>query len=242
MAPQVLQLKEIEPPAELAAALSADFLGRLNIANPPAVQIAELEDWGGYCHAQDTTEHGEVVISDWRITLPAWRITQGIRGTYIHETAHRLIWQAETSADTHGLEFYTLLIFLLRRAGERKGGSSWILYADFYDCQDCLEAQGVPGILSLGESIDWAMELALKLAGQKITAEMAAQEICRRAKAWREEIAAAPARREAAQKAAREKFEALQAALAAARDKIFWWRYSAVMLAGVAFVVGAIFF
>jgi hypothetical protein len=239
MAPQVLQLQEIEPPAELAAALSADFLGRLFIANPPPVQIAPLENWTGYCHAQDATDRGEVIISDWRTPpRPLWSIER-IQGIYIHETAHRIIGQADDGVKSHGLEFYSLLLFLLSRAGERKGGWSWILYADLYDCQNCIEPSDIPGLPSLGKSIDFSMELALELAGQKITAEQAAEEICRRAKAWREEVAAAPGRREAAQKAAREKFEALQAALRSARDKIFWWR---LYFGAAAFLAVAVFF
>jgi hypothetical protein len=240
--PTVLQLKEIEPPRELVAALSADFLGRLNIAKPPPVQLSTLENWTGYCHSQDTTDRGEVIISDWRTPPPAWRITQGIRGTYVHETAHRQIWQAEPSADTHGLEFFTLLLFLLRRAGERKGGWSWILNADLYDCQNCIEPQGVPGIPSLGENIDFSMKLALELAEQEITAEQAAEEICRRAAGWKAWRAEESARREAAQKATREKTEVLRSSLQAARDKIFWWRYCSVMLAVSGFLAGAIFY
>lgn len=243
MAPAVLQLMEIKPPAELAAALSADFLDPLGIANPPPVRIAippEAAAWGGYCSGTEYAERGEVVIADWRITQE-WLVQQRIQAIYVHEVAHRLLSQAR-EIESHGIEFFTLQLFLFRRAGLKKGDRPWILDADLYDCQDCLDSRDIPGVPSLGKSIAFAMELASALAPKEITAEQAAQEICHRARAWREEIAATPGRREAAQKTAREKFEALQAALQSARDKIFWWKYAVVVAAGVGFLAGAIFF
>ncbi|MHB1016193.1 MAG: hypothetical protein ACYC2W_13080 [Desulfurivibrionaceae bacterium] len=238
MVPTILQLHEIEPPAELAAALSPDFLSRLVIANLPPVQIATLERWGGYCHNMDATERGEVIISDWRIPQPEWLTLQRIQGTYIHEAAHRLIWQANQKAEGHGVEFFTLQLFLFLLAGEKKDGLPWLATAELYDCQDCIGEESP----TLGQVVDFSLTTAFVLSGQEITAEQAAAEICRRAKVWREEIVAAPARREAAQKAMREKFETLHAALRSARDKIFWWRYFSVILAGAGFLVGAIYF
>ena len=222
--PKVLQLQEIEPPQELAEALSADFLAKLRIENPPAVRIAippETASWGGYCSGGEYAERGEVVIADWR-HCQEWRVQQRIQEIYLHETAHRLLSWAKI--ESHGIEFFALQLFLFKRAGEKKGGWPWFFSADLYDCQNCLEPRDVPGVPSLGESIDVAMELALELAGQKITAEHAALEICRRATAWKALKAEEPSRREAAQKAAREKVDAVRSSLQAARDKIFWWR------------------
>lgn len=245
MPPQVLKLQEIEPPPELAAALSADFLDRLRIANPPPVRIAtppEAAAWGGYCSGTEYAERGEVVIADWR-TTPEWLVQQRIQTVYVHETAHRLLSQAQArEIESHGIEFFTLLLFLFLRAGTKKGDRPWLISAGLYDCQNCLEPRGVEGMPSLGESIDFALELALEIASLEITAEQAAEEICRRAKKWKAWKAEEPARREAAQKAAREKAEALRSSLQAARDKIFWWRYCSAMLAVSGFLAGAIFY
>lgn len=238
MAPAVLQLMEIEPPAELAAALSADFLDRLGIATPPPIQIAALEQWGGYCHEEDATERGEVIVSDWRVPRPEWLTLERIQEVYTHETAHRLIGQTCQSAKAHGIEFFTLLIFLLWRAGGKKGGCPWFIFWRAYDFQDCMESRGIPGVPSSGESIDWATETALELAGLDLTAEAAASEICRRAKSWGEWKAKEPKRREAA----REKQEAIQTAFATAHDKIFWWRvyFFASSFLAAAFLILAI--
>ncbi len=238
MAPQILQLLEIEPPAELAAALSADFLDRLRIANPPPVRIAippEIASWGGYCSGGEYAEKGEVVIADWR-TTPEWLVQQRIQAVYVHETAHRLLSQAQArEIESHGIEFFTLLLFLFLRAGTKKGDRPWLISAGLYDCQNCLEPRGVEGVPSLGESIDFALELALEIASQEITAEQAAEEICRRVKKWKAEE---PERREAA----REKQEAIQTAFATAHDKIFWWRvyFFASSFLGVVFLILAI--
>lgn len=240
MVPQVLKLQEIEPPPELAAALSADFLGRLSIENPPPVRVAippETAHWGGYCSGGEYAEKGEIVIADWH-HHQGWRVVQGIQHIYLHETAHRLLSPAQAKIENHGIEFFALQLFLFKRAGKKKGGWPWILSSDLYDCQNCLEPGGIAGVPSLGESIDFAMVLALELADQKITAELATQEICRRAQGWREEIAAEPGRRAAAQKAAREKFEVLQTALAVAHDKIFWWR---LYFGAASFLAAAVF-
>ncbi len=110
-----------------------------------------------------------------------------------------------------------------------------MLEADFYDCQDCLRSRDVPGVPSTGETIDFALEIALELSDQKITAEQAAEEICRRAAAWKAWKAGEPERREAT----REKQETTQAALGAANDKIFWWR---VYCAASSFLAAVIFF
>lgn len=235
MAPTVLQLQEIEPPPELAAALSPNFMARLGISSPPSVQIAALEKWGGYCHNIDSTERGEIIISDWRTPRPEWLVLQGIQGTYIHETAHRLIWLADQKVEGHGVEFFTLQLFLFLLAGEKKNGLPWLTTSSFYDCHDCIGEES----LTLGQFMDFAVTTALTLADQKITAEEAAREICLLAQSWREEMAAAPGRREAGRKAAREKFEILQATLRETRDKIFWWRlyFSAAAFSAAAFLV-----
>lgn len=232
----VLQLQEIEPPPELAAALSTDFLDRLRIANPPPVRVAippETAHWGGYCSGGEYAEKGEVVIADWR-TTHEWRVQQRIQRIYLHETAHRLL-SAQAKIESHGIEFFALQLFLFKRAGKKKGDWPWILDADFYDCQDCLRSRDVPGVPSTGETIDFALEIALELSAQKITAEQAAEEICRRAAAWKAWRAGEPERREAA----REKQEATQAAFGAANDKIFWWR---VYCAASSFLAAVIFF
>lgn len=149
MAPQVLQLQEIEPPAELAAALSPDFLDRLGIASLPPVRIAvppAAAAWRGYCSDGEFAERGEVVIADWRLNQE-WRVTEGIQEVYVHETAHRLTWQTDKSADAHGIEFFGILLFLLTRAGEKRGGSRpWVIFWKGYDCQNCLEPRGVEGV------------------------------------------------------------------------------------------------
>lgn len=219
MAPQVLKLQEIEPPHELAAALSDDFLGKLSIANPPPVQIAILEQWGGYCHRKESTEKGEVIIADWRSPASKVRILERIREVYIHESSHRLIWQIDSSAGSHGVEFFALQLFLFFRAGKSEEGR-WPMWtsASLYDCLNCL---GEESLITVGQSIDWAWETAQGLASQEITAEAAAEEICRRVKKWKAWKAEEPARRSAAL----EKQKATRAALTAARDKIFWWRF-----------------
>lgn len=232
----VLQLQEIEPPQELVAALSADFLCRLGISNPPPVRISlphEDAAWAGYCSGTEYSEKGEIVLADWR-QHRGWLVLQRIQEIYVHETAHRLLSQAH-EIESHGVEFFTLLLFLFRRAGQKKGGWPWLLTADLYDCQDCLKAQGIDGVASLGETIDWALELAIDLADQKeITAEEAAAEIYRRAKVWMKWKAEEPNRRAAAQA----KKEEAQAAIIEAEGKIFWWRiyFGAVSLLAFVFL------
>ena len=240
MAPAVLQLMEIEPPTELAAALSADFLDRLRIANPPPVRIAtppENATWRGYCSATDFSECGEVVLADWRQPRE-WLILQRIQGIYMHETAHRLIFKTDNKVDAHGIEFFAVLLFLFHRAGLKRSGLPWLVSADLYDCHDALESRGIDGIPSTGESVDFALELAADLAPQEITAEAAAEEICRRAKFWKNWKAAEPNRRAAA----KEKYEAAQVALKETLNKIFWWRvyFSASSFLAAAFLILAI--
>ena len=221
MAPQVLQLQKIEPPPELAAALSDDFLGKLVIANPPPVQIAVLEQWGGYCHSKESTEKGEVIIADWRLPSSKSRIMERIREVYIHESSHRLIWQIDSSAGSHGVEFFALQLFLFFRAGKTEEGR-WPMWtsATLYDCLNCFGEEGEESHTTVGQSIDWAWETAQDLASQEITAEAAAEEICRRTKIWHAWWAAEPSRRAAAQdKRTKDKI-----AMKEAKDKIFWWR------------------
>lgn len=231
MAPQILQLQEIEPSAELAAALSVDFLCRLGIENPPPVRIStppESATWRGYCSSYEFSEYGEVVLADLEIVnLQKWRMIDQFRCTYVHEAAHRLLSEADVAS--HGAEFLSLFLFLFFRAGEReKEMGPWWHMVNFYCMQDCYY-QG------LGRSLAWAWDTAQDLLPEELTAEQAVEEICKRAKAW---LAEAPARREAAH----EKQEALQVTLEDALNKIFWWRiyfaissFFALIFCGISF-------
>jgi len=221
-APKILALHEIEPPIELAEALSHEFLRPLGIENPPPVRLAKRPagaNWGGYCQGLEHAEHGEVVMNDHRRPPDKKLMVEWFRGTYLHEITHRFLSRCSNSeiGGSHGPVFFAAQLLLFFRAGEReKSGRPWFLSADLYDLQDAwLAKEYTPG-----QALDWAVEQAEELAEQKISAEAATGEIVRRYAAWRAAMAAAPARR----RAAREKEKAWKEELARLKNRLFGTR------------------
>ena len=247
MAPKILALREIDPPPVLAEALTAEFLRPLRIENPPAVRIARRPagaTWGGFCSWDNQAEFAEVTLhhDDPLAPLEAREMVENLRGTYLHEIAPRFLSKlhVEEIGGSHGPVFYALQLLLFFRAGERAGGRPWAWTADLYDLQDCfVEKKYTPG-----QALDWAFGQAAELAVTEISAEGASLEIVRKFEIWRRAMAAAPARRSAAQ--ARE--VAKEKELARLKNKLFGARiflaisfFFCVLLISVLGFLGGVF-
>jgi hypothetical protein len=71
--------------------------------------------------------------------LVFWRPVQ-VANVYLHEVAHRLLDQAPGYVETHGVEFFTLLLTLQIRANSHLNSlgstSTPVARLDFYDCSE----------------------------------------------------------------------------------------------------------
>lgn len=231
-APKVLALKEIEPPSALAEALSSEFLRPLRIENPPPVRLARRPagaTWGGFCSWQDMAEFREVTIHfDAPLGQESWVMVEKLRGTYLHEIAHRFLSKlpVDEIGGSHGPVFFALQLLLFLRAGEREGGRPWAWHADLYDLHDCFGDHPC----TPGQALDWAFCQAAELADTEISAESAAGEIARRFAIWREAMALAPAKRQAAHAARAER----EAVLVRKATHVKWWICYSIMLGAMA--------
>jgi len=236
-----MALREIDPPPVLAEALTPEFLRPLRVENPPAVRIARRPagaTWSGFCSWHTQAEFAEVTLhhDDPLAPLEAWVMVEDLRGTYLHEIAHRFLSKlhVEEIGGSHGPVFFAIQLLLFLRLPDRYGARPWFLRADVYDLQDAwLAREYTPG-----EALDWAYKIAESLAPAEISAEQAATKIALRFKAWRAAMVDAPARRAAVAA----EIEQQRAALRKAEDKVLWWRLccGAASLAATAFLFLAI--
>lgn len=232
-APKILALKEIEPPPELAEALNPDFLRPLRIENPPSVRLAKRPagaTWGGFCSWHNQAEFEEVTIhiDDPLAPKESWVMIENLRGTYLHETAHRFLSKlpADEIGGSHGPVFFAVQLLLFLRLPNRYGDRPWLWSAGVYDLQDAWLAEEY----TPGQALDWASAMADDLASAEISAEATAGEIARRFAIWREAMAQAPAKRQAAHAARAER----EAALVRKATNVKWWICYSIMLGAMA--------
>lgn len=157
-----------EVPKSVKDALGDAFLSSIGIANPAPVlllKISEKSDWAGFCHNEEFTEAGEIVLSHelvYPIKIPTVN-TRSILHLYLHEFTHRLL-----PNQRHNLAFFALNLTLQTRASKKLEDKYYVERCNFYDVQDV-------ALLDLQTAIPMAMQFVEKYADSTFTAEQLAK-------------------------------------------------------------------
>jgi hypothetical protein len=198
MIPKCLEIQKVEPPPELAAALTPDFIQKLKIEKPPPVLMMDGrgKGWGGFCSGKEYTQDGEIVVSARPMAEPAREIWR-LRSVYMHEIVHRFLSEKEEGdiGGSHGVVFFTLLLLVLKRAGGRRGeeGGLWADSIDFYDFHDVFEEEE-SDVYTAGEALDFSIRVSDQLYTKNLSCEAAADVIAARFSSWKNRLAGRPAR------------------------------------------------
>lgn len=131
---------------------------------PIPIEIRPTGVWGGWCAAPDSAPDRRVCVSSKVVFWTRERLTT----VFLHECGHRLLAGREVA--NHGPEFFALIAILYTRANQFFDGEA-IHFLKLYDFQDVVENHR-------GEVLDWALEVAEKLAATDKTAEELAEKVC----------------------------------------------------------------
>jgi len=165
-------VEQKDPPPAVKAALEG-LDEAINGAVPP-VWIEPMTNRGGYC-AWDGGAEGEIRIAD---TLAGTRFDPDsasrphhIRGTIIHEYAHRLVGPCDTSTGHNGA-FLAMHLTLSFRANNLDRDDEWPDWqsVSLYDMHDHRDDP----LVSMPQALAWAWSIAQELAPTASTAEACA--------------------------------------------------------------------